>query len=127
MCSKQIILSTIITLALDSVYLSATGKYYNKVVKDVQGTGINARISGAIICYLFLVLSVNYFILNDRKKTLLDAFILGIVIYGVYETTNYAIFKKWSTTAVIMDTLWGGILFTLTVYLTRLILKSPHL
>jgi len=121
MCSKQILLSIIIMLVLDSIYLKSTGNYYNKVVKDVQGTGIKLRVSGAIICYILLVLGVNYFILNDKKKTLMDAFILGIVIYGVYESTTYAIFKKWSIPAVIIDTLWGGILFTLTVYLTRLL------
>jgi len=122
MCSKQILLSIIIMLVLDSIYLNTTGNYYNKVVKDVQGTGIKLRVSGAIICYILLVLGVNYFILNDKKKTLMDAFILGIVIYGVYESTTYAIFKKWSIPAVIIDTLWGGILFTLTVYLTRLLM-----
>ena len=39
--------------------------------------------------------------------------------------TNYAIFKKWNMTAVIMDTLWGGILFSLTRYLTTQITKHP--
>ena len=36
------------------------------------------------------------FILKD-KKSVFDAFLLGIVIYGVYDTTTHAIFKKWST------------------------------
>jgi len=67
------------------------------------------------------VFSLNYFIIS-RKKPLIDAFILGIVIYGVYETTNYAILQKWSLFAVILDTFWGGLLFTLTTYIAYKIL-----
>jgi uncharacterized membrane protein len=47
-----------------------------------------------------------------------DAFLLGLVIYGVYETTNWALFSKWSPMSVIIDTLWGGILFAATTYVT---------
>jgi uncharacterized membrane protein len=50
-----------------------------------------------------------------------EAFLLGIVIYGVYETTNYALFKNWSILTVFMDTLWGGILFASTCYIINLI------
>ena len=60
---------------------------------------------------------MNYFILKQRRSVM-DAFILGIVIYGVYETTTYALLKKWSIQTVMIDTLWGGILFGLTTYLT---------
>ena len=44
----------------------------------------------------------------------------GISIYGTYDLTNYAILDKWNLKAVVMDTLWGGILFSLTRYLTTL-------
>ena len=54
----------------------------------------------------------------DQKKSLPDAFLLGIVIYGVYETTSYALLDKWTLNAVLLDTLWGGILFTTTYFLT---------
>jgi len=69
--------------------------------------------SSAFLCYIFLVIGLNYFIL-EKKKSIWDAFLLGLVIYGVYETTNYAIFDKWQTMMVVIDTLWGGILFALT-------------
>ena len=59
--------------------------------------------------------SSSYFIIIP-KKSHIDAFVLGLVIYGVYEGTNYAILKKWPLKIVIMDTLWGGILFALTSF-----------
>jgi uncharacterized membrane protein len=73
---------------------------------------------GAIACYIFLVLGLNYFILS-ANKSVMDAFILGIVIYGVFETTNIVLFKKWPIHIAVMDTLWGGILFALTTYIIK--------
>ena len=73
---------------------------------------------GAALCYIFLVTGLNYFIIKP-KKSVYDAFLLGLVIYGVYETTNYALFKNWSILTVIMDTLWGGLLFALTTYIVN--------
>jgi hypothetical protein len=53
--------------------------------------------------YILLVYGLNYFII-DQQKTVIDAFILGVVINGVFETTSYAIFKKWSLFSVLLDT-----------------------
>ena len=47
----------------------------------------------------------------------INAFLLGLGVYGVYETTNLAIFKKWDPIIGILDTIWGGILFSLTYYI----------
>ena len=57
-----------------------------------------------------------YFIVNKRQS-ILDAFLLGISVYGVYETTNYAIFKDWNPLIGLVDTIWGGILFSITYFL----------
>ena len=50
-----------------------------------------------------------------------DAAILGWVIYMVFESTNYAIFKKWKMETILLDGIWGGILFGLTAYIFLLI------
>jgi uncharacterized membrane protein len=61
------------------------------------------------------VFGIHYFIIRE-KKSLYDAFLLGFIIYAVYETTNLALIKKWSPVIAIIDTLWGGILFTATTF-----------
>jgi uncharacterized membrane protein len=114
---KQILVSAVIMLLLDAVYLDIFGNFFNDVVMKVQGSKIKFKFLGALLCYILLIAGLNYFIINKRKP-LLDAFILGIVIYGVYETTTYAILENWSRDAMVIDTLWGGILFTLTTYFT---------
>jgi uncharacterized membrane protein len=74
---------------------------------------MKVNIFSAIITYIILIYGLNYFIIS-KNKSVYDAFIFGIIIYGVYETTNYAIFKNWSIKSVILDTIWGGILLSLT-------------
>ena len=106
-------------LVLDYIYLNLFSKHFNKQVKDIQGKDIKLNIPAAIICYGLLLVGIQYFILNEGK-TPRDAFLLGMVIYGVYELTNKAIFEKWNNKSVAIDTLWGGTLFYLTTYLSQL-------
>ena len=73
-----------------------------------------------LLCYIFLIFGINYFIIKPNRS-IKDAFLLGIIIYGVFETTNKSLFSKWSWLTVIIDTLWGGILFALTTFVVSLI------
>lgn len=115
---SKYIVSAIILVLIDSIYLNAIKDFFGNQIKKVQGSPIKLNYTGAILCYIFLILGINYFIIY-QNKSILDAFLLGLLIYGVYETTNYALFSNWSAKTVIIDTLWGGILFALTTYITR--------
>jgi len=115
---SKYIASSIILVLVDYIYLSIIKDFFGNQIKKVQGVPMKVNLVGAILCYIILVLGINYFIIY-QNKSILDAFLLGLLIYGVYETTNYALFSNWSVSTVIIDTLWGGILFALTTYLTR--------
>ena len=114
---KQVLISGIAMLVLDFFYLSAFSKFFNTLVGSIQGSPIQFRLGGAIMCYALLILGLNYFIISP-KKSLMEAALLGLVIYGVYESTNYTILKKWNLQAVALDTLWGAVLFALTTKIT---------
>ena len=114
------LLSAIIFISLDFIYLQSIKNYFQKQVQSVQGSAMQVNYLGAALCYVFLIAGINYFIIKPNRSVS-DAFLLGLVIYGVYETTNYALFKNWSIITVIIDTLWGGILFALTTYIVSLL------
>ena len=116
------LISAIILVVLDSVYLNIMKGYMANQVQKVQNSSIQVNYVAALICYVFLVTGLNYFIIKPNRSVQ-DAFLLGIIIYGVYETTNWAIFKNWSTLTVIIDTLWGGILLALTTWIVRFFKK----
>lgn len=115
-----IFVSSIVFIVIDSVYLNFIKDYFNNQVKLIQGSSIKINSYAIIICYIILIFGINYFIIIPNRS-ILDAFLLGLIIYGVYETTNMALFSKWSWTTVLIDTLWGGILFALTTTIVKMI------
>lgn len=114
---QDIILPGIILLILDSIYISFISNSFQLQIISVQRVTMTIRILGAIICYALLIFGLYYFILKDHRS-ILDATLFGIIIYGVYESTNYATLKNWTLKILLIDTLWGGVLMGLTTYLT---------
>jgi uncharacterized membrane protein len=116
----NIIYIAIIMLVIDSIYLTLIKGFFNKQIKTIQGSDIKLNYLGAVICYPIMIFGLYYFIIKNKKnynKMIIDAVILGWVIYGVYESTNLAVFKKWDLKTVLVDGIWGGILFGLTTYI----------
>jgi uncharacterized membrane protein len=107
------LLTAVVLLSLDAVYLTLLSGFFDQQIRLVQGSSIQMNFVAAAMCYAILVFGINHFIL-EPKKSVYEAFLLGIVIYGVYETTSYSLLKNWRFSTVVVDTLWGGILFALT-------------
>ena len=105
---------------MDSIYLNLIKNYFSTQVKIVQGSPMKLNIIATLFCYVFLIFGINYFIITPNRSVK-DAFLLGLVIYGVFETTNMALFTKWAWLTVLIDTLWGGILFAVTTSIVKLI------
>jgi len=117
-----LLLSAIIFVAIDFIYINLIKNYFKNQIEKVQNSPMKVNLFAAMLCYIFLIFALNYFIIQP-KKSVSDAFLLGILIYGVYETTNYALFTKWSFLTVVIDTLWGGTLFALTAFIISKIRK----
>jgi len=121
--NSQIFVFIPILLFLDFVFLYFQRNMFAKQIFAIQKEDIKMNIPSAIACYFFLLFGLYYFILKDRRSPL-DAMLLGLVIYAVYETTTYALLKNWKLKTVIIDSLWGGILFYLTTYLTYIFIRK---
>ena len=113
---KEYLLTSLILLGLDFIYLSLTKKYFNDQVQLVQGTPIKLNIIATIACYILLSMGIFYFIIT-KNFSYFESFYLGIFVYGVYDLTTMAILKNWKWNTVVMDTLWGGTLFVLVKFL----------
>ena len=116
----RLVLIAVLFICIDSLYLYSSMNYFQKQIVSVQGFPVKFRIESAILCYIALVFGLWYFVIRE-KKSWKYAFLLGLVIYTVYETTNYAIINKWKWETVVMDSLWGAILFALTTKLVYLL------
>jgi len=106
---------SIIVLLIDSIFLYSIKDLFSKQIFQIQNSEPQINIIGAIITYIFIILSLYWFIIKENKS-LMDAFILGLCIYGVYEYTNYSLLKNWNFKTTVIDTIWGGLLFTLSTF-----------
>ena len=113
----MLIIAIITMMLLDFSYIYLTRTIYGNLIRAIQGTDLKIQIIPALLVYVFLVGGLYYFILIP-KRPILDAFILGLVMYAMFSLTNLAIFDKWSYKIVIMDSLWGASLFAITTFIT---------
>lgn len=118
---KKIGLVSLIVLIIDILWLSAfLGGYFGKMVLKIQGEEMKLNYNIAGFAYIFIILSFYYFIvLKDNGNMELDAFLLGLFIYGIFEFTSGAIFQKWEILPLFVDTIWGGILYLVTYYIYK--------
>lgn len=130
----DLIAVAVILLALDAVFLTVMKDTFARQVMLVQGTAMKVNIPSAVICYVLMVVGLYYFVLRHiivpnatsaaasiqtmrLNDGIIAAFFLGILVYGVYETTTLAILRNWSPMTALIDTTWGGTLFALSAYL----------
>jgi uncharacterized membrane protein len=112
----KIILLGILFAATDSIYLKSVSGHFNNLLMKIQGSPISLKPVETVLAYVALVFSLYYFIIRE-KRSVFEAGLLGWSIYAVYEFTNAAIFNKWGWTTVIIDTLWGGVLYMIVTAL----------
>ena len=114
---ETVLLPGVILLILDGIFLSLNRDMFELQIAEVQRVVLEVKYLGVLICYALLIFALYYFIIKDRRSVK-DAMILGFIIYGVYESTTYALLKKWKIKTLMIDTLWGGILLGLTTMIT---------
>ena len=82
------------------------------------------------LAYLLMIVGLQVFVIpniNPRKlltSSLKYGFLFGIILYGVYDLTAGAVFKKWDFKLATMDILWGGLVYFLTCLITFKIIEA---
>jgi uncharacterized membrane protein len=126
---KVLVLSIIFFLVLDALFIGALMKDWQSLLLRVQGEKMEVRLSSAVGAYVVMVLAWVYFVyrpylvhknINTAVRT---GAMLGFVIYGVFELTNFAIIKKWNMKFVLMDTIWGSLLYGLVTYFSLSLMR----
>lgn len=107
-------------LMFDAIYIIPQMSSFQTIYYQIQKSPLKVRYLSALVCYLLLAILLYVFILKP-KRSLQEAFLLGVCVYGVYDATTYALLKDYPLYLACIDTLWGGILFALVTYVYRLI------
>ena len=117
----MMILTGIVIFIIDILFITYIFSHeYKPLIKSVQKSKLEVNYIAAFITYVIMIVGIYYFIVKD-KRSILDAVILGMVIYGVFAGTNYSLLKNWTFKVAVIDTIWGGILFGLTTLVLQYI------
>ena len=115
----------LLLVGFDMVYIYFMKDMFSNQVRIIQGEPLlidKRALIGAVICYVLLATGLYYFAISKKNSSIFDAFLLGLVIYGVFDSTNFLMFRKWDWRIMVIDGLWGGVLFSM-VYWVFLRLK----
>tara|TARA_B100001093_G_C26545021_1_gene891967 strand:- start:421 stop:789 length:369 start_codon:yes stop_codon:yes gene_type:complete len=109
----EIVKITVLMVAIDSIYLFFIKNKYGEMISNIQKSPMNVNILGAVLSYSMVVAGFYLFGYREGLSSV-KTFLLGFVMYGLYETTSYALFDNWEVWALVVDSLWGGLLYLST-------------
>jgi uncharacterized membrane protein len=88
-----------------------------------QSKKVNIRWWSAIVAYILMTAAILLFVVKISDNPwwgLLWGALLGLIIYGIFNFTNLAIFTNYNWTSALIDTSWGILLFGITGALATL-------
>ncbi|MFC1633990.1 DUF2177 family protein [Planctomycetota bacterium] len=117
-------------LAIDYLWLGIVmSKFYKEelgVLARVSNNALRPVLWAAGIVYILIPLGIVFFPLarvsqeDPASTALFWGFIYGVVLYGVYDMTNYSLVSKWSLRMSMVDIFWGGTINAIVTYVAVL-------
>jgi uncharacterized membrane protein len=131
--TKYIVVSLLV-IFLDIVWIGSNMSMYIGGVKVVQKSDMVVNYYYAVMAYIFVLFTSLYIAIPFTKlhleksdtiwDKLLKSFLyggtVGLAVNGVYNTTCLAIYKDYSATVALYDTIWGTTLHTICVFVYTL-------
>ena len=118
-------------IVLDFIWFTTFAAEFTKqklggLVRLNSSGAIDANLKPAIIVYALMAMAITFFVFPKVQnmpnfKAALWSALLGVIMFGLYELTNYTFIKNWSLTFVAVDIIWGGAAFFLTMLLIKFI------
>ena len=114
-------------LAIDLVYLGIIRRdfmfsYFKKINCGQKPV---FRMLVGLGAWALLALALERWIIHRRRgrRALLDAALLGLIIYGVYDLSNKATINAWTWMFSIQDMIWGAVLLAAVTWVRQHIWK----
>jgi len=112
----------VVMLVLDAVWLTATSTSSRKLFAKIQGKPMQIRWLAAAVTYAIMAVAVWFFAV-EPSKTWYEAggrgALLGAVMYGLYDFTNYSTLTDYTLQFALTDVAWGTYLFAVTAAAAR--------
>jgi uncharacterized membrane protein len=129
------IIVAIYIIALDLGWIFLNYNMYKNLIKSIQKSEFNPRTEYIIPAYIFIAFTFIYVAIPFTKhylkssdtwldklyKSLIYGGAVGLASYGIFSFTNIVIFKEYPLYIAIIDTLWGSVIGTTSVFLYTLL------
>jgi uncharacterized membrane protein len=112
---KLAALGAVAFMVLDGVWLGLLMKHFYRdqlspIVRLANG-GIAPNVPAAFVVYALLGIGVAVFVIPRAPTVSLAAAygaLFGLVVYGVYDFTNYSTLRQWPFVLTVADVAWGA-------------------
>jgi len=119
---KKLAVISVFMLIIDLIVLSLLSKMWKESIEKIQSTPFKVKPLYAVGAYVLMIFGLYYFVIESNLPTqemVIRAFAFGIVIYGIFDFTNLAIFTNYNLKTALIDILWGGVLMALVTWLVQ--------
>jgi uncharacterized membrane protein len=128
---KAAALGAVVFMVLDGVWLGVVMKHYYReqlapIVRLADG-GIAPNWPAALVVYLLLGTGIALFVIPRAATVPLAALygaVLGLVIYGVYDFTNFSTLRQWPFALTLVDVAWGTVATGICSAVVRFFIRS---
>jgi uncharacterized membrane protein len=108
----------LILIILDFIYINFSQDYYEKNMNIKYS---NVKIIPAMIAWMCIAFAYYYTVQEPCEDKYARGFVLAVGMYGVYNSTNLAIFPNYTNELAIRDTIWGTSLIMITTFISSFI------
>lgn len=113
---RQFGIALLTLVVLDGLWLGLIMKdFYRRALGPIarmEGGGLDPIWPVAALVYPVIALGITVFVLGRAKaptEALLYGALFGALTYAVYDLTNHATLREWSTTMTVVDIMWGAV------------------
>lgn len=129
----SLIFLTIFVLVIDFIWLNMNTQMYKKLVLSVQKQEMKVNIIGAFLSYFCVILLLVFYaipLVRSKSKTpsiqtcIIYGGGMGFLAYAIFNFTNLGIFRNYDIKTALLDTIWGGVLFSISTIFYFYVLKK---
>lgn len=102
----------IVLFIIDSIWINFFFiDRFSTMIQSVQNSPMVVNKFYFIVTYIIFALLL--YIVLPKTTSIPEAFLIGLLIFAIYDFTNLSTLKNWDVSNAIMDSIWGGVLVAL--------------
>ena len=96
-------------LILDSLWINLFFVYrFSPMIQSVQNSLM--VVNQFYFIFTYVIFALLLYIVLPKSTSIQETFLIGLLIFAIYDFTNLATLKNWDLSNAIMDSGWGGVL-----------------